>query len=171
MELVFLALSFLSGIIFYGLHRYTRIQTFKKVWGKSDLWFIAKPKPTYRKGSGATSSLILPLVIEGNTVDLTLSNDASSLMKLFPKGVDWEGYVFTDLIKCCVVGKDIVGIQFGDKPPRDPEFDVELPSNLTPVLPEIGNAKKLSDIFLYISIISLIPAAFIFLQLIIGWFK
>lgn len=171
MEIIILLISFLGAGLFYGLHRSTRRNVFKPIWEQSELWFTAKPKPTFRKGDGANSTLYLPLEIEGDTVNLPLPNDYNYLKKLFPKGSNWDTYLTTIPIKCCVVGKDIVGIQYGDLPPRDPEFDTELPSELTPPNHDLNKKKKRADIFLYLAMAAVVPAACIFLQVLASWFR
>jgi hypothetical protein len=171
MEIVILTISILGGMLLYWLHRSTRRKVFEPIWEQSELWFTAKPKPTFRQGEGAKSELYLPLEIEGHEVNLPLPNDYNYLKKLFPKDSNWDAHLFTIPIKCCVVGKDIVGIQYGDLPPRDPEFDTELTSDLTPPNHDLNKKKKRADIFLYLAIVAVVPAACIFLQVIAGWFR
>lgn len=171
MEIVILIISILGCISLYGAYRVMRIKIFKSIWEQKELWFIAKPKPVFRKGDGASSVLYLPLELEGNLINLPLPNDYNYLKKLFPKNGKWEGHLFTVPIRCCVVGKDIIGIQYGDLPPRDPEFETELTSDLTPPNQNLKNQTNRANIFLYLSVVAVIPAAYIFLQLIAGWFR
>ena len=171
MEIVILIISILGGLSLFGLHRSMRLNVFKPIWEQSELWFTAKPKPTFRQGEGAKSELYLPLEIEDLDVNLRLPDDYKYLEKIFPKDSNWDAYQLTIPIKCCVVGKEIVGIQYGDLPPRDPEFDTKLTSDLTPPNHDLNKKMKRADIFLFLSIVAVIPAACIFLEVIASWFR
>lgn len=164
-------LSLLGGLFFFFVHRSMRLKAVKSVWDQKELWFTADPRPVFLKGDGPTAKWYLPLEVEGNAIDLPLPSDYDYLKKIFPKGVDWNGYLFTIPIRCCVVGKDIVGIQYGDLPPSDPKYEIELPSGLTSQNNNLKNQISRANIFLILAIAALVPGACVILQVIASFLR
>jgi hypothetical protein len=169
MEFVILIISMLVGVSLYGLHRLMRKNIFKALWNRDDLWFAAAAKPVFLRGEGVNAEWVVPLEIEGHTIDLPLPKDYNFQKKLFPKNGPKD--VVALPIRCCVSGQAIIGVQYGDFPPSDPEVDLVLPVSLTPTHPDLEAQTRRADIPLYLSLAALVPAAFIFLQMLVGWFR
>ena len=172
MEILVLIVSMGVGLALFFWHQALRKNLYKPFWDKAEFWFPATPKPIVMEKPGGAPSLSLPLEINGEVVNETLPNEYWKNREVYSEKSDGIiGYLITVPIKCCVVGKNIVGIQYSNQPPVTPENDLELKSELTPANEELDKKIKNTSILLYLSIIALIPAAYVFLNMLVSWFK
>jgi len=158
--------SVLAGIALFGTYLMLNRKICHKYLSNDDLWFEAQPKPiVYIASAGVGLSPYLPLNIEGHKAEIPLDCDFLKKNNIVPKNVHLEGYQLNIPIKVCVVGKDIIGIKYGDLPKvldTAPELSVEL----TSIDKQLKTRMRLNNILLILAFIACIPGAWVVLNMI-----
>ncbi len=113
----------------------------------------------------------MELIINGIKTEVSVDEDfvrklikksAIQKMQALPAKRGYDGYQVNTPVKVCVVGKDILGIKFGDFL-HIPIILTELPIELTPTDKQLKIKMKLNNILLILGLIACIPGAFVIL--------
>jgi len=157
--------SLLSAAALFGTYLMLHRKMCRKYLSNEDLWFEAQPEPiVYRAKAGAPGLYpYLPLNIEGHTVEISLDVDSLVKKGVVSKKVPLDGYQLKITVKVCVVGKNIIGIKFGDLP-NILDNVPELPVELTPIDKMLETKMRLNNILLILAVIVCIPGAWVILN-------
>ena len=159
--------SLLSGAALFGTYLMLHRIMIRKYLSNDDFWFEAQPGMIVWE-FGPSGKVYVDLNVKGNEVKVSLTGDYDFVRKLIKKHIiqkcsndthsGGDSYQVNVPVKVCVVGKDILGIEFGDFS-YVPSVVVELPVELTPVDKQLKTKMWLNNIIVILAVIACIPGA------------